>query len=79
MSQVRESKDINNCSEVVMVIEHQKEAVGDDVVTTQSFIHLDKVRAGFEGRVPVVYRGEVFRFEDIYEGPNPVLGEVPGL
>jgi len=64
MSQVRESKDINNCSEVVMVIEHQKETVGDDIVLTESYIHLDKARAGSTGPVPVVYRGSVFRFED---------------
>jgi replicative DNA helicase len=70
MSQVRESKDINNCSEVVMVIEHQKEAVDDDIVIHQSYIHLDKVRAGFTGKVPVVYRGEVFRFEDQYQGED---------
>ena len=67
MSQVRESKDINNCSEVVMVIEHKFEQVGDDVVIDQSYIHLDKVRTGIGGRVPVVYRGAVFRFEEEYE------------
>ena len=70
MEQVRESKDINHCSEVVMVIEHQKETVGDDIQVVQSYIHIDKARAGSGGRVPVVYRGEVFRFEDEYEEPR---------
>jgi replicative DNA helicase len=65
MDSVRESKDINNCSEVVMLIWHKKEeAPNGDTVVTGSFIILDKVRTGTCGKVPVYYRGEVYRFEE---------------
>ena len=64
MDKVRESKDINNCSEVVMVIEHKKELVNDETVIADSYIHIEKARAGRCGRVPIKYRGEIYRFED---------------
>jgi replicative DNA helicase len=64
MSRVREGKDINNCSEVVMVINHLKEDVGEDTVISDSWIAIEKCRAGTEGKVPVRYRGEIYRFED---------------
>jgi replicative DNA helicase len=67
MEQVRESKDINNCSEVVMVIHHEKEEVAEEVVIMESWIRIEKARAGSAGKVPVTYRGSVFRFEDIYK------------
>ena len=65
MDSVRESKDINNCSEVVMLIWHKKEeAPNGETVVTQSYILLDKVRTGIGGKVPVYYRGDCFRFEE---------------
>jgi len=61
---VRESKDIVNPAEVVMLIWHEKEEVDDETYITDSWIICDKTRAGSEGKVPVVYRGECYRFED---------------
>jgi replicative DNA helicase len=66
MSQVRESKDINNCSEVVMLIHHEREEIGEDILISESWIKLEKGRAAVAGKVPVTYRGSVFRFEDVY-------------
>lgn len=68
MSRVRESKDINNCSEVVMVINHVKEEIGEDTIISDSWIQVEKARAGAEGKVPVAFRGSVYRFEDVWEG-----------
>jgi replicative DNA helicase len=67
MSQVRESKDINNCSEVVMLIHHEREEIGEDILISESWIKLEKGRAAVAGKVPVTYRGSVFRFEDVYQ------------
>ncbi len=65
MMYVREGKDIIMCSEVVMLIWHKKEeAPGGDMVVTDSYIILDKVRTGICGKVPVYYRGDCFRFEE---------------
>jgi replicative DNA helicase len=65
MAMVRESKDINNSAEVVMVLWHEKaEAINGDTLITHSWILLEKVRAGQEGKIPIYYRGECFRFEE---------------
>lgn len=69
MAMVRESKDINNAAEVVMLIWHEKaEGVNGDMLTTDSWLLLEKVRAGQEGRVKIYYRGECYRFEEPSEG-----------
>jgi replicative DNA helicase len=69
MEMVRESKDINNASEIVVVIEHKREQAGNDIIITESFLHVEKARVGFTGQVPVVYRGEVYRFEEEWNEP----------
>jgi len=61
---VREGKDINNASEVVIIIWHEKEEVGEDTIICGSHLIVDKARAGLEGKVPVRYRGECFRWEE---------------
>ncbi len=66
MGLVRESKDIVNSSEVVVMIDHEKEEGPDGRVhITKSSLLVGKARAGQEGRVPVRYRGECYRFENI--------------
>jgi replicative DNA helicase len=68
MALVRESKDINMAAEVVMVIWHEKgEGITGDTITTDSWLILEKVRAGQEGKVHINYRGECFRFEETAE------------
>jgi replicative DNA helicase len=67
MALVREGKDIVNASEVVMLIWHEKEAIAGEEITKQSWVMIEKARAGMTGKVPVFYRGEVYRFEDQYE------------
>lgn len=70
MALVRESKDINNAAEVVMLIHHKKEeGISGEAFITESWIRMEKVRAGREGRVRIRYRGELFRFEE------PAYGE----
>lgn len=65
MAMVRESKDINNAAEVVILIFHKKqEDVNGEMFISESWLLLEKVRAGREGRIPIKYRGEVFRFEE---------------
>lgn len=67
MHQVRESKDINNTAEVVMVIHHiWSDGVDGDRIITESTINIEKIRAGIAGKVPIRYRGDVFRFEERY-------------
>jgi replicative DNA helicase len=61
---VREGKDINNASEVVVIIWHEKEEHEEDVILVNSWLIVDKARAGIEGKVRVRYRGECYRFED---------------
>lgn len=68
MEKVREGKDIINCSEVVMMIWHDKEETSDgDVAFTQSYIIVAKARTGMEGRIKVKYRGDIFRFESMHD------------
>jgi replicative DNA helicase len=70
MAMVRESKDINNAAEVVILIFHKKEEdISGEMFISESWLLLEKVRAGREGRIRIKYRGEVFRFEE------PALGE----
>jgi len=65
MSMVREGKDIVNCAEVVIVIDHEKEEMPDGRVhIMKSSLLVGKARAGQEGRVPVRYRGDCYRFEN---------------
>ena len=69
MALVRESKDINNAAEVVLVLWHEKaEGMGGDMYITHSWILLEKVRAGQEGKIEITYRGECFRFEELADG-----------
>ena len=65
---VREGKDINNASEVVVIIWHEKEEHEEDVILVNSWLIVDKARAGVEGKVRVRYRGECYRYEDPDEG-----------
>lgn len=69
MAMVRESKDINNAAEVVVIIYHKKEeGIDGEMFIQDSWLLVEKARAGREGRIPIKYRGEVFRFEE------PALG-----
>jgi len=69
MYQVRESKDIINCAEVVFVLWHEMEHKPDGSnYIAQSFIHMEKVRTGTSGKIKIKYRGELFRFEEEMEG-----------
>jgi replicative DNA helicase len=61
---VREGKDINNASEVVILIWHQKSQAGEDTIIHGTKLIIDKARAGQEGSVEVRYRGEMFRWEE---------------
>lgn len=80
MHQVRESKDINNTAEVVMVIHHVwSDGLDGERIVTDSFINIEKIRAGKAGKVHVRYRGESFRFEEAYskekvDGAESVAG-----
>lgn len=66
MSDVRESQDINNTAEVVMVIHHKREDHDGETFLVDSYIRVEKIRAGLAGKVPVRYRGELYRFEEKY-------------
>jgi replicative DNA helicase len=71
MAMVRESQDVNNAAEVVIVIWHEKdEDITGNPFISASWIKLEKVRAGQEGKVKVKYRGECFRFEELAPGEN---------
>ena len=61
---VREGKDLNNAAEVVIIIWHEKEEVGEDTIICGSHLIVDKARAGLEGKIAVRYRGECFRWEE---------------
>ena len=68
MSMVRESKDINNAAEVVMLIYHEKaEGANGEMMISSSWIVVEKARAGREGKVQVHYNGKLFRFEELYQ------------
>lgn len=65
MALTRESKDIVNASDAVMVLWHEREEAPDgDVYITGSFLMLEKARAGAPGLCRITYHGEQFRFED---------------
>jgi replicative DNA helicase len=66
MDQVRESKDINNTAEVVMLIHHKREDHDGESLIVESYIRVEKIRAGIAGKVKIKYHGEVFRFEELY-------------
>lgn len=68
MEDVRESKDINNTAEVVLVISHKYEK--DDPIPIESAIKIEKIRAGRAGKVPIKYRGDIFRYEEPYAIPT---------
>lgn len=69
MALVRESKDINNTAEVVMMIYHEKsEGMGGETIITKSWLVLEKVRAGREGKIQIVYMGHLFKFGEAYSG-----------
>lgn len=71
MALVRESKDINNTAEVVLIIWHDQEEGPDGAFhTTGSYIIAEKVRAGQAGRVKVTYNGRIFKFTDVHEVDN---------
>lgn len=64
MFMVRESKDIVNPAEVVIVIYHEKAEINERVEIVKSWIVLEKVRAGREGKIQIRYNGKLFRFEE---------------
>jgi replicative DNA helicase len=66
MAMVRESKDINNAAEVVMLIFHKKEEepMTGQMFISESWLILEKVRAGREGRIALKYDGKCFRFTE---------------
>ncbi len=67
MDQIRESKDINNAAEVVMVIYHHfDEGQDGDREIIETTIKVEKIRAGVAGKVRMRYRGDIFRFEELY-------------
>ena len=67
MRQVRESQDINNTAEVVMVIHHVwSDGLDGERIITESVINIEKIRAGIAGKVKIKYRGDAFRFEELY-------------
>lgn len=68
MSMVRESKDINNAAEVVLMIYHVKGDFNGETLITESWLCLEKVRAGREGRIRMQYDGSMFRFAELYQG-----------
>jgi len=75
MASVRESKDINNAAEVVMLIYHEKtDGLYGEVLIAKSWIVLEKARAGREGKIEVRYNGKLFRFEEPYQGEETVPG-----
>ncbi len=66
MALVRESKDINHCAEVVLMIWHEKgDNVDGSVMITGSWLYLEKVRAGREGKIKITYNGKIYRFEEM--------------
>lgn len=65
MYYVRESKDIILCSEVVLIIWHDRDTLPDGKsYITKSHLLAEKVRAGTGGHIDIEYRGEIFKFED---------------
>lgn len=67
MDQIRESKDINNTAEVVMVIHHVlSDGLDGDRIITESVINIEKIRAGIAGKVKIKYRGDTFHFQELY-------------
>lgn len=66
MDQIRESKDINNTAEVVMLIHHKREDHDGENLIVESYIKIEKIRAGVAGKVKIKYHGDVFRFEELY-------------
>jgi len=63
MSMVRESKDINNTAEVVIMIYHEKgDGMNGEIIITKSWLVLEKVRAGREGKIEIKYFGHLFKF-----------------
>lgn len=66
MELVRESKDINNTAEVVLLIWHEKESLANGkTYITKSHLNAAKVRAGSGGHIDIEYHGECYRFEDV--------------
>jgi replicative DNA helicase len=66
MSMVRESKDINNTAEVVIMIYHEKgDGFGGEIIITKSWLVLEKVRAGREGKIEIKYFGHLFKFGEV--------------
>jgi replicative DNA helicase len=62
---VREGKDINMAAEVSMLIWHERQEMSDgESFITESYLLVEKVRAGQAGKVRVDYHGDSFRFED---------------
>jgi replicative DNA helicase len=66
MNDVRESKDINNTAEVVLIIHHKREEINGESEIIESYIRVEKIRAGIGGKVKMRYRGEMFRWEELY-------------
>jgi len=65
MALIRESKDIVNASDAVLLIDHKRDEGGSTHIIAESWIIVDKAREGAPGRVQVKYRGELFRFDPI--------------
>lgn len=61
---VRESKDVANSSDVVLLTWHERDEIGGNSEIVRSWIIVDKIRAGIPGKVPVRYEGRTFRFTD---------------
>lgn len=75
MALLRESKDLANSADVVLLIWHQRLILDeskedahtpeDTIQTVKSWIVVEKIRAGMTGKLQVRYVGKHFRFESL--------------
>ena len=75
MYSIRESKDLVNSSDVVMLLWHQKLILDeskedaltpdDTIQTVKSWIIVEKIRTGMTGKLQVRYVGKHFKFESL--------------
>jgi len=64
----RESKDLINPSDVVMVLWHERDEVQEgDVAITETWLLAEKIRAGSPGKVRLKFDGKTFSFGDYSE------------
>jgi hypothetical protein len=79
MNSAREGKDLNNAAEVVLVIHHVKEeALDGEISIIESWLKVEKARAGQEGKVKIKYNGRVFKLVDAtLQAPATKLKPLP--